>query len=154
MLAIDEVFPPQRSSSWTKERVDRLGKPELQNLRANACSLGAEDVIALCDAALLGFPASGNGKRGAPAGNAKSRTLISRIKAFGARGVHLHDARASWGGVRKSDRMVVMSLWADAVRSRDGGCGYLLWGPNVQGSRPVGDSPGGRERRTPCTAGR
>jgi hypothetical protein len=153
MLAIDEVFPAQRSTSWTRERVDRLGKPELQSLRANACSLGAEDVIALCDAALLGFPASGNGKRGAPAGNAKSRTLISRIKAFGARGVHLHDARASWGGVRKSDRMVVMSLWADAVQSRDGGCGYLLWAPNVGGARPWSDTPSGRERLKHCRLG-
>jgi len=32
--------------------------------------------------------------------------------------------------------MVVMSLWADAVKSRDGACNYLLWAPNVDGARP------------------
>jgi hypothetical protein len=153
MLAIDEVFPAQRSASWTKERVDRLSKQEIQSLRANADSLGATEVIALCDEALLGSPKSGNGKRGAPAVNAQARRLISRIKAFGARGVHLHDARASWGGVRKSDRMVVMSLWADAVQSRDGGCGYLLWAPNVGGARPWSDTPSGRERLKHCQLG-
>src|SRR3990170_2243357 len=153
MRAADKVFPPQRSSSWTRERVDRLGKQEIQSLRANADSLGATDVIALCDAALLGLPKSGSGKRGAPVNNAKARRLVSRINAFSARGVHLHDARTSWGGVRKSDRMVVMSLWADAVQSRDGGCGYLLWAPNVDGSRPWSDTPSGRERLKHCQLG-
>jgi hypothetical protein len=153
MLATDNVFRPQRSSSWTKERVDRLSKQEVQSLRANADSLGASDVIALCDEALLGSPKSGNGKHSAPAGNAKARKLISRISAFSARGVHLLDARAGWGGVRKSDGMVVMSLWADAVKSRDGGCGYLLWAPNVEGSRPWSDTASGRERLKHCQLG-
>lgn len=153
MHAADKVFRAQRSSSWTKERVDRLSKQEIQSLRANAGSLGAADVIALCDEALLGSPRSDNGKHSAPSGNVKARKLISRIKAFSARGVHLLDARAGWGGVRKSDGMVVMSLWADAVKSRNGGCGYLLWAPNVDGSRPWSDSASGRERLKHCQLG-
>lgn len=153
MHATDKVFRAQRSSSWTKERVDRLSKQEIQSLRANAGSLGAADVIALCDEALLGSPRSDNGKHSAPSGNVKARRLISRIKAFSARGVHLLDARAGWGGVRKSDGMVVMSLWADAVKSRNGGCGYLLWAPNVDGSRPWSDSASGRERLKHCQLG-
>lgn len=153
MHASDKVFRAQRSSSWTKERVDRLSKQEIQSLRANADSLGAADVIALCDEALLGSPRSDNGKHSAPSGNVKARRLISRIKAFSARGVHLLDARAGWGGVRKSDGMVVMSLWADAVKSRNGGCGYLLWAPNLDGSRPWSDSASGRERLKHCQLG-
>jgi hypothetical protein len=153
MLAIDRVFPPQRSSTWTQERVDRLSKQEIQSLRANADSLGAAEVIALCDEALLGSPKSGNGKTSAPVKNARARRLISRINAFSARGVHLRDARTGWGGVRKSDRMVVMSLWADAVQSRDGGCGYLLWAPNVGGLRPWSDTASGQERLKHCQLG-
>jgi hypothetical protein len=153
MRATDKAYPPQRSSFWTKERVARLSKQEIESLRANAGSLGAAEVIALCDAALLGSPKSGNGKRSAPTGNAKARKLVSRINAFGARGVYLRDARTDWGGVRKSDRMVVMSLWADAVQSRDGGCGYLLWAPNIRGSRPWSDTAPGRERLKHCQLG-
>jgi hypothetical protein len=153
MPAIDKVFPPQRSSSWTQERVGRLSKQEIQSLRANADSLGATEVIALCDEALLGSPKSGNGKRSAPVKNAKVRKLVSRINAFSARGVHLRDARTGWGGVRKSDRMVVLSLWADAVQSRDGGCGYLLWAPNVGGARPWSDTASGQERLKHCQLG-
>jgi hypothetical protein len=43
-----------------------------------------------------------------------------------------------------------MGLWAAAVKSRDGGCGCLLWSPNVDGSRPWSDSPPGRERLRQC----
>lgn len=153
MHATDRVSPAQRSSPWTQERVDRLSKQEIESLRANAASRGAAQVVALCDQALLGAPKSGNGKRSAPTANARARRLVSRINAFSARGVHLRDARTDWGGVRKSDRMVVMSLWADAVCYRDGGCGYLLWAPNVRGSRPWSDTAPGRERLKHCQLG-
>ncbi|OGA08537.1 MAG: hypothetical protein A3D95_09945 [Betaproteobacteria bacterium RIFCSPHIGHO2_12_FULL_69_13] len=146
-------MPPTRNLVWSKERIEMLSKQEIQQLRANAESLGAQDVLAMCDAALRGSPRSGSGKGGAPGKNGKARRLISRIRAFEARGVYLQDQRTSWGGVRKSDGMVVMSLWADAVKSRDGGCGYLLWAPNVEGSRPWSDSPGGRERLKHCQTG-
>jgi hypothetical protein len=153
MLEPGKVFPTRRSSDWTKERIARLSKQEIQQLRANADSLGARDVLALCDAALLGSPRSESGKHGAPAQNARARRLISRIQAFEARGVYLQDRRTSWGGVRKPGRMVVMGLWADAVKSRNGGCGYLLWAPNVDGSRPWSDTPAGRERLKHCKLG-
>jgi hypothetical protein len=52
--------------------------------------------------------------------------------------------------VRKSDGAVVISLWADAVGSSEGACSYLLWAPNVAGSRPWSDQPGGKERLEHC----
>jgi hypothetical protein len=76
--------------------------------------------------------------------------LIARVKAFETRGVFLQDARTSWSGVRKADGKVVMALWADAVESAGGTCRYLLWAPNVDGSRPWSDKPAGRERLEHC----
>ena len=64
--------------------------------------------------------------------------------------MHLEDPRASWGGVRHADGTVVMSLWADSIKSRGGTCGYLLWAPNTGGSRPWSDTPGGKERLEHC----
>jgi len=153
MRAADSVSAPPRRSTWTRERVEGLSKEELLSLRANASARGATDVIALCDAALRGAPRNDPGRRSAPPANARARRLISRSSAFGARGVYLRDARADWGGVRGSDGMVVLGLWADAIRSRDGGCGYLLWAPNIDGGRPWSDSAPGRERLRHCRLG-
>ena len=66
------------------------------------------------------------------------------------RGVQLDAGMSSWGGVRKSDGVVVFSLWADDVRSERGGCSYLLWAPNRAGSRAWSDMPGGKERLEHC----
>jgi len=144
-----EAFRARRSAAWTRERVDNLSKQEIQQLRANAGDLGEQDIVTLCDEALRSLPKGG--KRGAAlAKTKKARRLISRGKAFEARGVHLDDARASWGGVRSSDGVVVMSLWADAVKLRDGACNYLLWAPNVDGARPWSDTPPGQERLKHC----
>lgn len=144
-----EAFRARRSAAWTRERVDNLSKQEIQQLRANAGDLGEHDIVTLCDEALRSLPKGG--KRGAAlAKTKKARRLISRGKAFEARGVHLDDARASWGGVRSSDGVVVMSLWADAVKLRDGACNYLLWAPNVNGARPWSDTPPGQERLKHC----
>jgi len=145
-----EAFRARRSAAWTRERVDNLSKQEIQQLRANAGDLGEHDIVTLCDEALRSLP-KGGGKRGAAlAKTKKARRLISRGKAFEARGVHLDDARASWGGVRSSDGVVVMSLWADAVKLRDGACNYLLWAPNLDGARPWSDTPSGQERLKHC----
>ena len=57
---------------------------------------------------------------------------------------------ASWGGVRSSDGMVVFSLWAQDIRYEGGACSYLLWAPNVAGSRPWSDTRGGKERLQHC----
>ena len=123
---------------------------EIQQLRANAGNLGEQDVVTLCDEALRALPKGGATRNLALAKNGKARRLISRGKAFEARGVHLDDARGSWGGVRSSDGVVVMSLWADAVKSRGGACNYLLWAPNVDGARPWSDTPSGQERLKHC----
>lgn len=141
----------RRTVDWTKERIAQLSKQEIEQLRINAATLGEDSVAALCSE-VLGEPRKQRG-RAAKAGAAapvKRRRLVSRRKAFEARGVMLNDARTSWSGVRKSDGAVVISLWADAVGSADGSCSYLLWAPNVSGSRPWSDQPGGKERLEHC----
>ncbi|HXM83204.1 MAG TPA: hypothetical protein VN929_14925 [Burkholderiales bacterium] len=147
MQAANTAFRGRRSSVWTRERIERLPQREIEQLRTNAGTLGEEGVVALCDEALRGLPKT---KRSAAAKNSKTRRLISRGKAFEARGVYLDDVRSSWGGVRKSDGMVVLSIWADAIKSRDGACNYLLWAPNVDGSRPWSDTASGQERLKHC----
>src|SRR3989442_4097461 len=130
------VFTQRRASAWTGDRIGQLDRKEIEQLRANAISLGEQAVVALCDEALNVLPKTGGRAARAPAGLAKARRLISRGKAFEARGVYLVDARSSWSGVRKSDGMVVMRLWADAIKSRDGPCNYLLWAPHSNSARP------------------
>lgn len=149
MKTATEVFRPRRTTAWTSERVDRLQPAEIEQLRTNAAKLGEQDVVALCDQSLdRQRPASPSG-RGARRKAPLKGQLISRRNAFEAQGVYLASA-ASWGGVRKSDGRVVMALWASAIQSRDGGCRYLLWAPNVDGSRPWSDSPAGKERLAHC----
>jgi hypothetical protein len=144
------AFKPQRSQEWTPERLERLDTADLQQLRENAASLGAEALVAMCDAALEGRPKA-RLKRGAGGGVPKrARKLISRTKAFQARGVYLPDHDSSWSGVRKSDGAVVMSLWAPAIARAKGGCRHLLWGPNVDGLRPWSDTLAGKERLAHC----
>src|SRR5216684_1356678 len=138
MQAGKEAFRARRSAAWTRERVDNLSKQEIQQLRTNAGNLGEQDVVTLCDEALLALPKGGGKRNLALAKNGKARRLISRGKAF------------EGGGVRSSDGVVVMSLWADAVKSRDGACNYLLWAPNVDGARPWSDTPSGQERLKHC----
>ena len=144
------VFSGSPAYEWTRERVDSLRKPEIEQLRANAGRLGEGEVVALCEEALRSFPKGG--ARGAkPTRHPKRpRRLISRARAFEARGVLLHDARLSWGGVRKSDGAVVLGVWADAIESADGGCRYLLWAPNADGARPWSDKAAGKERLEHC----
>ena len=144
-----QVFPGQ-TNEWTRERVERLRKPEIEQLRDNAGKLGAQEVVVLCEEALRTLPKGGaRGAKGSRPSK-RPRRLISRIRAFEARGVFLQDARLSWGGVRKSDGAVVLGLWADAIESADGSCSYLLWAPNADGSRPWSEKAGGRERLEHC----
>jgi hypothetical protein len=134
---------------WTEERIAQLQTPEIKQLRANAERLGEAAVLALCDTALELRP-RGRAKNGAAPARRERRHLISRAKAFQARGVYLAQGASSWSGVRKSDGVVVMSLWASSVRSNEGGCSQLLWAPNVDGSRPWSDKPAGKERLAHC----
>jgi hypothetical protein len=134
------VIRPIRTHDWTLERVAQLSKRDIEQLRLNAETLGEAEVVALCAQALKPRPGS----------KVKGGQLISRTKAFEARGVSLQAARSSWSGVRKSDGAVVMGLWAGAVESSNGGCNYLLWAPNVGGSRPWSDMAAGQERLEHC----
>jgi hypothetical protein len=135
------------ASAWTLERVVKLERDEIEQLKANALGLGERDVVTLCEAALVNCTKR---RQAGPAKKDKARGLVSRGAAFEARGVYLENSRTSWGGVRKSDGVVVMGLWADAVKARDGGCVCLLWEPNVDGSHPWSDSDPGQDRLRHC----
>lgn len=140
----------RRATDWTKERIARLHKKEIEQLRINAQALGESEVAALCTEVLHEHPRARAGRVGRALRPPKGRRLVSRRKAFEARGVMLEDPRTSWSGVRKSDGAVVISLWADAIASADGSCSYLLWAPNVEGSRPWSDRAAGKERLEHC----
>lgn len=144
------AFKSRHGQEWTPERLARLVTADLQQLRENAESLGAAAVVALCDAALEGRPRVRAKRGGAGAVPKRARNLISRSKAFQARGVYLPEHDSSWSGVRKSDGAVVMSLWAPAIARAKGGCRHLLWAPNVDGLRPWADTAAGRERLAHC----
>lgn len=149
MQARHPAFKPRHASDWSKERIEKLTKQEIEQLRINAGTLGESEVATLCEEVLRERPKAT--RRSSPAkAVAHKHPLISRRKAFEARGVQMEDVRTSWSGVRKSDGKVVMTLWAQGVESKDGGCCYLLWAPNVKGSRPWTDSVGGKERLEHC----
>jgi hypothetical protein len=137
------------TSDWTPERIDKLDRVEIEQLRTNAIDRGADNLAELCAAALAQRPKRREGGKSAVGAKGRRR-LISRGKAFEARGVYLQDVRTSWGGVRKSDGTVVLSLWADAVQSADGTCSYLLWAPDTDGTRPWFQSAPGQERLRHC----
>jgi hypothetical protein len=139
----------QMGSLWTLERIAQLDAQDIKQLRENAERLNQTAVAALCSEALrLALPRAHAEKKSGP--GTKPRRLVPRTRAFEARGVWLLDPRTSWGGLRKSDGTVVMALWAESIESADGGCSYLLWAPNVGGSRPWSDRPAGKERREHC----
>jgi hypothetical protein len=141
-----------RSDRWTIERIARLAKRELTQLRANAAGMGEAKIVALCDEALQRAPADpGDGM--ARTLKASGVRLVSRRSAFETRGVTL-PALSSWGGVRSSDGTVVLSIWKDGIQSENGLCSYLLWAPNEQGSRPWSDSRAGKERLEHCKQAR
>src|SRR2546425_2852376 len=127
------VIKPPRAHDWTLERIAQLSKRDIEQLRINAETLGEAEVVALCAQALKPRPGS----------KAKAGQLISRTKAFEARGVSLQAARSSWSGVRRSDGAVVMCLWAGAGESSSGGCSHPLWGAHLRGAPP----PAGKAAR-------
>jgi hypothetical protein len=140
-------FKSSHATEWTRERVDKLNKQEIEQLKENADRLGEPELVALCTEML-------KGRKGASASAASKarRGLIPRVRAFQTRGVWLQDPRTSWSGLRKSDNTIVIALWAGDVQSRDGGCACLLWAPNVDGKRPWSDTAPGRERLDHCKA--
>jgi len=143
-------FKTGGAQDWTPERIERLDTSDLRQLRENAEKLGATSVVELCDAALNARPRTGATRSRAAALPKRSRNLISRHKAFQARGVFLRDGDSAWSGVRTADGVVVMSIWAPAVVSTDGGCSQLLWAPGDAGARRWQDTAAGQERLKHC----
>jgi hypothetical protein len=45
-----------QASDWTPERIGKLERTEIEQLRSNARNLGEEGVAALCDEALASMP--------------------------------------------------------------------------------------------------
>jgi hypothetical protein len=150
MKASAPVFKTGRAALWTRERLQQLDRQELKQLRDNAERLAETELAALCAEVLKELPARGRIGSGAVSRRKPQARLISRTKAFEAQGVWLQDVRTSWSGVRKSDGAVVFALWAHAIESQQGGCGCLLWAPNLDGGRPWSDSAAGRERLEHC----
>jgi hypothetical protein len=153
--AVGEQSKRGRADDWTLERIAQLSVQDIKQLRENAQRLNEAAIAALCSEALSTASTAAAMPRARPQAGTRSprtkaRHLIARARAFEARGVWLQDLRTSWGGLRKSDGAVVMALWADAIESADGGCRYLLWAPNIDGSRPWSDQPAGKERLEHC----
>ena len=149
MDAYRNAFKANRTQEWTRERVDQLSRQDIEQLRANAERLGETAVVAVCDQALSARPRSAGGG-GAGASRPGAKRLISRAKAFQARGIYLPDMGSSWSGVRKADGMVVFSLWARRIVSGAEGCSCLLWQPNLKGAQPWSDTAPGKLRLEHC----
>ena len=133
---------------WTQERIAKLSSVEIKNLRRNADERGAPEVVALCDLVLGPQKTAVRTVRRKAKGQGKP--LVSRKKAFETRGVKVNNPRWSWGGVRSSDGVPVLTIWQQAIERTDQGSRYLLWAPNVDGARPWSDTAGGKERLEHC----
>jgi hypothetical protein len=141
------------SAGWTLERIAQLCAQDIRQLRDNAERLNETGIAELCSEVLRSAAHHGGSRAGIAKGTpraTKAVRLLPRGRAFEARGVWLQDARRSWGGVRASDGTVVLALWAGSIESAHGSCSYLLWAPNVAGSRPWSDTPAGKERLEHC----
>ena len=129
------LLPRGRVAKWTRDRLSGLSTPELEALVVNAERLKEPEVAALCKELLAGRPGG--------------RRLVTRARAFAMHGVSASSRAWSCGGLRK-DGAVMLALAADEVLEVDGARSYLLWAPNVGGSHPWSDTPGGRERLEHC----
>jgi hypothetical protein len=67
------MMKPSRSVVWTRERIDALTTPDVQQLRANAERLNAPDVMQLCDAVLGARPRGGGPGTRRPVAAARPR---------------------------------------------------------------------------------
>ena len=149
MRSQNVAFKPARTRDWTPERIQRLDTSDVRQLRENAQKLGATEVVALCDAALDTRPRATAGGGGSRVPK-RARNLISRHKAFQARGVFLPEGESAWSGVRSADGTVVMSIWAPAIMSSKGACSQLLWAPGEAGAQRWSQTPAGQERLKHC----
>lgn len=150
MTTVASVFRTTGASAWTRDRLDKLSRQELLNLKMNASRLGEQELAALCARLLKERPRSATKSDAAPRRVKGGSRLMPRSRAFAARGVWLQDPRMSWSGIRKADGAVVIAIWQAAVKLRDGVCDCLLWAPNAGGLRPWSDTSAGRERLEHC----
>ena len=142
-------FKRGRVEAWTRDRIESLSTLEVRQLGANATRLAETELAALCNEVLDARP-HGHPPVRKVAAKGEARRLVPRAHALGLRGVTPRSRVWSRGGVRESDGTVVFALWAEDVQAADGGSHYLLWAPNVDGSRPWSDTPGGQERLEHC----
>lgn len=150
-MSAHDPFKRGNAEDWTVARIGALSVQEIRQLLANAERLEEPALAERCRDALRGSLSSHRQiTQRRPGTRTKARRLIARVKGFEARGVYVVDARTSWSGVRKTDGKVVMALWADRIETADGLCRYLLWAPNIDGSRPWSDKAAGKERLDHC----
>jgi len=139
-----QLLPRGRVAKWDRAKIDTLSTPELRQLLANAERLKETEVSVLCNEALNARPRGQAAvRRTMPKG---VRRLVARGKAFEVHGVSLQSRSWSRGGVRPGDGMVVMIVPFEEVQKTEGANSHLLWAPNVDGSHPWSDQPGGKER--------
>lgn len=143
-----QILARGRVAQWSKEKINTLSTPELRQLLANAEQLKEAEVAALCNELLCERPRGyAPVRRHRPKG---MRRLVTRGKAFEMHGVSLRSRIWSRGGVRPGDGAVVVTVRAEEVQTAEGANSCLLWAPNVAGSRPWSDKPGGQERLEHC----
>ena len=148
MIRAPRMLPRGRVATWSREQIDRFSTPEVRALLANAERLKETEVAGLCNEILDSRP------RGHPPAQRSARTspglrLVSRAKAFEARGVRPASRLWSRGAIRADD-MVVLMLRSETAEKAGGAQRYLLWAPNVGASHPWSDTAGGQERLQHC----
>jgi hypothetical protein len=141
------LLPRGRISTWSRERLDKLSTAELRTLRENAERLKESEVAALCDEILGTRPRHRGPTRRHALGPLKG--LVTRGKAFELHGVTPRNRVWSRGGLR-TDGAVVLTLRVEEVQRAGVASECLLWGPNVENSRPWSDTPAGQERLEHC----
>lgn len=142
------MIPRGRVAKWSKEQLDKLSTLELRALLANAERLSEPEVAALCNEILDARP-RGHALVRQPRLPGQARRLVSRGKAFELHGISPRSRTWSLGGIR-TDGAVVLTVRAADVQKGSSGSSCLLWGPNVDDSRPWSDTPGGKERLEHC----
>lgn len=137
-------------TDWTQEKIEKVTPGEIRTLAKNARALGAGAIADLCDEVLRTKLKAGVSRASAPGKQREPRKLVSRKKAMEMSGVTLRNPRWSCGALRASDGMAVLTIWHDEIGETPTGNVTRLWGPNIDGSRPWADKPGGREREEQC----
>jgi hypothetical protein len=142
------LLPRGRVAKWDREKIDTLSTPELRQLMVNAEQLSEPEIAAMCREILDVRPRGHAAvRRLRPNG---VRRLVTRGKAFEIRGVPLASRTYSRSGIREEDGKVMFAVPFTDIQKSDTANSALLWAPNVSGSHPWSDKPGGKERLEHC----